>query len=171
MSVCAKPNLSWRAKNVTDVVHSFPSLSSPLQIKYKEEYEKSKGKAAANSDSRLLHSMQVGKLSSEVAELSQFLHKVHYIRPVTLIHCFWLRCRYPTRKASRRVKLSSTYRWTWSTSLMPRRPSRLLANWIIALSYMNTPFLLRTWKWNGPRKLMTYKVRWDMCLVNYYSKI
>ncbi|XP_069610440.1 nebulin-related-anchoring protein [Ranitomeya imitator] len=35
-------------------------------IKYREEYEKTKGKAAATSDSRLLHSLLVGKLSSEI---------------------------------------------------------------------------------------------------------
>ncbi|MEE6486836.1 hypothetical protein FKM82_014715 [Ascaphus truei] len=36
-------------------------------IKYKEEYEKGKGKANATSDSRLLHSLQVAKMSSEIA--------------------------------------------------------------------------------------------------------
>ncbi|KAM9133007.1 nebulin-related-anchoring protein [Pangshura tecta] len=36
-------------------------------IKYKEEYEKTKGKAIGNKDSRLLHSLQVAKMSSEIA--------------------------------------------------------------------------------------------------------
>ncbi|XP_008049334.1 nebulin-related-anchoring protein isoform X2 [Carlito syrichta] len=35
-------------------------------IKYKEEYEKTKGKATGTADSRLLHSLQVAKMSSEV---------------------------------------------------------------------------------------------------------
>uniref|UniRef100_A0A673TAQ6 Nebulin-related-anchoring protein n=1 Tax=Suricata suricatta TaxID=37032 RepID=A0A673TAQ6_SURSU len=34
-------------------------------IKYKEEYEKSKGKVMGTTDSRLLHSLQVAKMSSE----------------------------------------------------------------------------------------------------------
>lgn len=37
-----------------------------LQIKYKEEYEKTKGKATETKDSRLLHSLKVAKMSSEV---------------------------------------------------------------------------------------------------------
>ncbi|XP_043453525.1 nebulin-related-anchoring protein isoform X10 [Prionailurus bengalensis] len=35
-------------------------------IKYKEEYEKSKGKVMGTTDSRLLHSLQVAKMSSEL---------------------------------------------------------------------------------------------------------
>ncbi|XP_003787203.1 nebulin-related-anchoring protein isoform X2 [Otolemur garnettii] len=35
-------------------------------IKYKEEYEKTKGRATETADSRLLHSLQVAKMSSEV---------------------------------------------------------------------------------------------------------
>ncbi|XP_003255528.2 nebulin-related-anchoring protein isoform X3 [Nomascus leucogenys] len=35
-------------------------------IKYKEEYEKTKGKAMGTADSRLLHSLQIAKMSSEV---------------------------------------------------------------------------------------------------------
>ncbi|XP_023585656.1 nebulin-related-anchoring protein isoform X1 [Trichechus manatus latirostris] len=35
-------------------------------IKYKEEYEKTKGRAMGTADSRLLHSLQVAKMSSEV---------------------------------------------------------------------------------------------------------
>nr|XP_005566524.1 PREDICTED: nebulin-related-anchoring protein isoform X2 [Macaca fascicularis] len=35
-------------------------------IKYKEEYEKTKGKATGTADSRLLHSLQIAKMSSEV---------------------------------------------------------------------------------------------------------
>uniref|UniRef100_A0A2K5C7W9 Nebulin-related-anchoring protein n=1 Tax=Aotus nancymaae TaxID=37293 RepID=A0A2K5C7W9_AOTNA len=35
-------------------------------IKYKEDYEKTKGRAAGTADSRLLHSLQVAKMSSEV---------------------------------------------------------------------------------------------------------
>lgn len=37
-----------------------------LKIKYKEEYEKTKGKVMGTTDSRLLHSLQVAKMSSEV---------------------------------------------------------------------------------------------------------
>lgn len=40
-----------------------------LKIKYKEEYEKTKGRALATKDSRLLHSLQVAKMSSEVNNL------------------------------------------------------------------------------------------------------
>lgn len=46
-----------------------------LKIKYKEEYEKSKGKAMGTTDSRLLHSLQVAKMSSEVNSfLPSFLY-------------------------------------------------------------------------------------------------
>lgn len=38
----------------------------PLKIKYKEEYEKTKGRALGTTDSKLLHSLQVAKMSSEV---------------------------------------------------------------------------------------------------------
>lgn len=43
-----------------------------LKIKYKEEYEKTKGKAIGTTDSRLLHSLQVAKMSSEVNTFSTF---------------------------------------------------------------------------------------------------
>lgn len=39
----------------------------PLKIKYKEEYEKTKGRVLGTSDSKLLHSLQVAKMSSEVS--------------------------------------------------------------------------------------------------------
>lgn len=38
----------------------------PLKIKYKEEYEKAKGRALGTTDSKLLHSLQVAKINSEV---------------------------------------------------------------------------------------------------------
>lgn len=38
----------------------------PLKIKYKEEYEKTKGRVLGTTDSKLLHSLQVAKMSSEV---------------------------------------------------------------------------------------------------------
>lgn len=50
-----------------------------LKIKYKEEYEKMKGKVMGTTDSRLLHSLQVAKMSSEVnsfLSLSPFLRLV-----------------------------------------------------------------------------------------------
>lgn len=46
--------------------HSQLTLFLSLKIKYKEEYEKSKGKVMGTTDSRLLHSLQVAKMSSEV---------------------------------------------------------------------------------------------------------
>jgi hypothetical protein len=41
-----------------------------LKIKYKEEYEKTKGKVMGTTDSKLLHSLQVAKMSSEVNSFS-----------------------------------------------------------------------------------------------------
>lgn len=38
----------------------------PPKVKYKEEYEKMKGRALGATDSKLLHSLQVAKMSSEV---------------------------------------------------------------------------------------------------------
>lgn len=48
-----------------------------LQIKYKEEYEKTKGKATETKDSRLLHSLQVAKMSSEVNYLFLLLRRCY----------------------------------------------------------------------------------------------
>lgn len=46
--------------------HSQQTFFFSLKIKYKEEYEKTKGKAMGTTDSKLLHSLQVAKMSSEV---------------------------------------------------------------------------------------------------------
>lgn len=53
--------ISW----VIETILRF-TLGFFLQIKYKEEYEKTKGKATETKDSRLLHSLKVAKMSSEV---------------------------------------------------------------------------------------------------------
>ncbi|XP_054838259.1 nebulin-related-anchoring protein [Eublepharis macularius] len=56
-------------------------------IKYKEEYEKTKGKAMATKDSRLLHSLQVAKMSSEVAYKKDFQKsKAHFHLPMDMIN-------------------------------------------------------------------------------------
>lgn len=52
-----------------DLKYFFP------QIKYREEYEKTKGKAIGTKDSRLLHSLQVAKMSSEVNNLFLLLKR------------------------------------------------------------------------------------------------
>ncbi|KAH0623739.1 hypothetical protein JD844_006832 [Phrynosoma platyrhinos] len=56
-------------------------------IKYREEYEKTKGKALANKDSRLLHSLQVAKMSSEIAYKKDFeKNKTHFHLPMDMIN-------------------------------------------------------------------------------------
>uniref|UniRef100_A0A8C4UMZ0 Nebulin related anchoring protein n=1 Tax=Falco tinnunculus TaxID=100819 RepID=A0A8C4UMZ0_FALTI len=56
-------------------------------IKYKEEYEKSKGKAIGAKDSRLLHSLQVAKMSSEIAYKKDFEEsKTHFHLPMDMIN-------------------------------------------------------------------------------------
>uniref|UniRef100_A0A6J0SP25 Nebulin-related-anchoring protein isoform X1 n=1 Tax=Pogona vitticeps TaxID=103695 RepID=A0A6J0SP25_9SAUR len=55
-------------------------------IKYKEEYEKTKGKAMANKDSRLMHSLQVAKMSSEITYKKDFeKNKTHFHLPMDMI--------------------------------------------------------------------------------------
>ncbi|XP_039093588.1 nebulin-related-anchoring protein isoform X3 [Hyaena hyaena] len=56
-------------------------------IKYKEEYEKSKGKVMGTTDSRLLHSLQVAKMSSEVEYKKGFEEsKTHFHLPMDMVH-------------------------------------------------------------------------------------
>ncbi|XP_029466302.1 nebulin-related-anchoring protein isoform X2 [Rhinatrema bivittatum] len=57
------------------------------EIKYKEDYEKSKGKATSASDSRLLHSLQVAKMSSEVEYKKGFQEsKTHFHLPMDMVN-------------------------------------------------------------------------------------
>nr|XP_006135035.1 nebulin-related-anchoring protein isoform X1 [Pelodiscus sinensis] len=56
-------------------------------IKYKEEYEKTKGKAIGIKDSRLLHSLQVAKMSSEIAYKKDFVEsKRHFHLPMDMVN-------------------------------------------------------------------------------------
>ncbi|XP_016001835.2 nebulin-related-anchoring protein isoform X5 [Rousettus aegyptiacus] len=56
-------------------------------IKYKEEYEKSKGKVMGTTDSRLLHSLQVAKMSSEVEYKKGFEEsKTHFHLPMDMVN-------------------------------------------------------------------------------------
>ncbi|KAM5271602.1 nebulin-related-anchoring protein isoform 2-T2 [Ctenodactylus gundi] len=56
-------------------------------IKYKEEYEKTKGKAMGTADSKLLHSLQVAKMSSEVEYKKGFEEsKTHFHLPMDMIN-------------------------------------------------------------------------------------
>ncbi|XP_062071241.1 nebulin-related-anchoring protein isoform X3 [Lepus europaeus] len=56
-------------------------------IKYKEEYEKTKGKATGTADSRLLHSLQVAKMSSEVEYKKGFEEsKTHFQLPMDMVN-------------------------------------------------------------------------------------
>uniref|UniRef100_A0A8U8BJZ9 Uncharacterized protein n=1 Tax=Geospiza parvula TaxID=87175 RepID=A0A8U8BJZ9_GEOPR len=57
------------------------------EIKYKEEYEKTKGKATETKDSRLLHSLKVAKMSSEIAYKKGFEEsKAHFHLPMDMIN-------------------------------------------------------------------------------------
>ncbi|XP_073096491.1 nebulin-related-anchoring protein isoform X8 [Manis javanica] len=56
-------------------------------IKYKEEYEKMKGRVMGTTDSRLLHSLQVAKMSSEVEYKKGFEEsKTHFHLPMDMVH-------------------------------------------------------------------------------------
>ncbi|XP_062958084.1 nebulin-related-anchoring protein isoform X4 [Cynocephalus volans] len=56
-------------------------------IKYREEYEKTKGKAMGTTDSRLLHSLQVAKMSSEVEYKKGFEEsKTHFHLPMDMVN-------------------------------------------------------------------------------------
>ncbi|KAF6110370.1 nebulin related anchoring protein [Phyllostomus discolor] len=68
------------ASNVVDFLLS-------LKIKYREEYEKSKGKVMGTTDSRLLHSLQVAKMSSEVEYKKGFEEsKTHFHLPMDMVN-------------------------------------------------------------------------------------
>nr|XP_013797182.1 PREDICTED: nebulin-related-anchoring protein [Apteryx mantelli mantelli] len=57
------------------------------EVKYKEEYEKTKGKAIGTNDSRLLHSLQVAKMSSEIAYKKGFeASKTHFHLPMDMVN-------------------------------------------------------------------------------------
>ncbi|KAF6110371.1 nebulin related anchoring protein [Phyllostomus discolor] len=57
------------------------------EIKYREEYEKSKGKVMGTTDSRLLHSLQVAKMSSEVEYKKGFEEsKTHFHLPMDMVN-------------------------------------------------------------------------------------
>ncbi|NWJ09658.1 NRAP protein, partial [Crypturellus undulatus] len=57
------------------------------EVKYKEEYEKTKGKATGTKDSRLLHSLQVAKMSSEIAYKKDFeASKTHFHLPMDMVN-------------------------------------------------------------------------------------
>ncbi|XP_028629301.1 nebulin-related-anchoring protein [Grammomys surdaster] len=56
-------------------------------IKYKEEYEKTKGRALGTHDSKLLHSLQVAKMSSEVEYKKGFEEsKTHFHLPMDMVN-------------------------------------------------------------------------------------
>ncbi|CAO2585902.1 Nebulin-related-anchoring protein [Lemmus lemmus] len=56
-------------------------------IKYKEEYEKAKGRALGTTDSKLLHSLQVAKINSEVEYKKGFEEsKTHFHLPMDMVH-------------------------------------------------------------------------------------
>ncbi|KAM5139677.1 nebulin-related-anchoring protein isoform 2-T2 [Callospermophilus lateralis] len=56
-------------------------------IKYKEEYEKTKGKAMGTTDWKLLHSLQVAKMSSEVEYKKGFEEsKTHFHLPMDMVN-------------------------------------------------------------------------------------
>uniref|UniRef100_A0A8C6IJJ7 Nebulin-related-anchoring protein n=1 Tax=Mus spicilegus TaxID=10103 RepID=A0A8C6IJJ7_MUSSI len=56
-------------------------------VKYKEEYEKMKGRALGATDSKLLHSLQVAKMSSEVEYKKGFEEsKTHFNLPMDLVN-------------------------------------------------------------------------------------
>ncbi|XP_069844147.1 nebulin-related-anchoring protein isoform X2 [Dipodomys merriami] len=56
-------------------------------IKYREEYEKTKGKVMGTTDSKLLHSLQVAKMSSEVEYKKGFEEsKTHFHLPMDMMN-------------------------------------------------------------------------------------
>ncbi|KAL1788490.1 nebulin-related-anchoring protein isoform X1 [Sigmodon hispidus] len=56
-------------------------------IKYKEEYEKTKGRALGTTDSKLLHSLQVAKMNSEVEYKKGFEEsKTHFHLPMDMMN-------------------------------------------------------------------------------------
>ncbi|XP_057633652.1 nebulin-related-anchoring protein isoform X1 [Chionomys nivalis] len=56
-------------------------------IKYKEEYEKAKGRALGTTDSKILHSLQVAKINSEVEYKKGFEEsKTHFHLPMDMVN-------------------------------------------------------------------------------------
>ncbi|XP_051002792.1 nebulin-related-anchoring protein isoform X2 [Acomys russatus] len=56
-------------------------------IKYKEEYEKTKGRVLGTTDSKLLHSLQVAKMNSEVEYKKGFEEsKTHFHLPMDMVN-------------------------------------------------------------------------------------
>ncbi|KAF6317604.1 nebulin related anchoring protein [Rhinolophus ferrumequinum] len=80
MSLLAAKASGELASNVVDFLLS-------LKIKYKEEYEKTKGKVMGTTDTRLLHSLHVAKMSSEVEYKKGFEEsKTHFHLPMDMVN-------------------------------------------------------------------------------------
>uniref|UniRef100_A0A8C0BEH6 Nebulin related anchoring protein n=1 Tax=Buteo japonicus TaxID=224669 RepID=A0A8C0BEH6_9AVES len=74
-------------QDVPQLVKAKANAELYSEIKYKEEYEKTKGKAIGTKDSRLLHSLQVAKMSSEIAYKKDFEEsKSHFHLPMDMIN-------------------------------------------------------------------------------------
>uniref|UniRef100_A0A8B9UJ56 Nebulin related anchoring protein n=1 Tax=Anas zonorhyncha TaxID=75864 RepID=A0A8B9UJ56_9AVES len=74
-------------QDVPQLVKAKANAELYSEIKYKEEYEKTKGKAIGTKDSRLLHSLQVAKMSSEIAYKKDFEEsKTHFHLPMDMVN-------------------------------------------------------------------------------------
>uniref|UniRef100_A0A8C9PGV2 Nebulin-related-anchoring protein n=1 Tax=Spermophilus dauricus TaxID=99837 RepID=A0A8C9PGV2_SPEDA len=73
--------------NTPQIVQAKINAQQLSHIKYKEEYEKTKGKAMGTTDSKLLHSLQVAKISSEVEYKKGFEEsKTHFHLPMDMVN-------------------------------------------------------------------------------------
>uniref|UniRef100_A0A8D1MIX3 Nebulin-related-anchoring protein n=1 Tax=Sus scrofa TaxID=9823 RepID=A0A8D1MIX3_PIG len=79
--------MSLLAAKASGELASNVDLPFSLKIKYKEEYEKAKGKVLGTTDTRLLHSLQVAKMSSEVEYKKGFeKSKTHFHLPMDMVN-------------------------------------------------------------------------------------
>uniref|UniRef100_A0A8C3YTM2 Nebulin-related-anchoring protein n=1 Tax=Catagonus wagneri TaxID=51154 RepID=A0A8C3YTM2_9CETA len=79
--------MSLLAAKASGELASNVALLFSLKIKYKEEYEKAKGKVLGTTDTRLLHSLQVAKMSSEVEYKKGFeKSKTHFHLPMDMVN-------------------------------------------------------------------------------------
>lgn len=152
-------------------LHSACVIDVTFQQKYREEFEKTKGKMIGlkglQDDLNIAHSVHASKLQSDVSaffffSLLPYLTKTSqkYYKTNTSSFPFSL-SRLNTGRIQRSSSRSSTCPWTWWRSPTPKRPSRWSVTRTIGSPCTSTPHCLTTWRCRRPRERTLCRARWE----------